>query len=67
MYVVDHPRLLRRVRRQIVTLDRAYVDERLLREALRQLFGSGLRHFVVLDLDLVRDFTKVDVRYRVVR
>jgi len=65
MYVVDHPRLLRRVRRQIVTLDRAYADERLLREALSQLYGGELRHFVVLDLDFVRDVTKVDVRYRV--
>jgi len=65
MYVVDHPRLFRRVRRQIITMDAAYVDERLLRDALRRLFGAELRHFVVLDLDLVRDVTKVDVRYRV--
>jgi hypothetical protein len=67
MYVVDHPQLGRRVRRQIVTMDRAYVDERLLRDALGRLFGAELRHFVVLDLDLVRDVTKVDVRYRVRR
>lgn len=65
MYVVDHPRLLRRARRQIVTMDHAYPDERLLRDALSRLFGPELRHFVVLDLDLVRDVTKVDVRYRV--
>jgi hypothetical protein len=64
MYVVDHPRLFRRVRRQIVTMDVAYTDERLLRDALSRLFGTELRHFVVLDLDLVRDVTKVDVRYR---
>ncbi len=67
MYVFDHPRLFRRVRRQIVTLDAAYPDERLLREALARLFGAELRHVVVLDLDLVRDVTKVDVRYRVPR
>jgi Domain of unknown function (DUF4956) len=65
MYVFDHPRLFRRVRRQIVTMDRAYADERVLRDALSRLFGPGLRHFVVLDLDLVRDVTKVDVRYRI--
>ncbi len=64
MYVVDHPRLLRRVRRQIVTMDHAYADERLLRDALSRLFGPELRRIVVLDLDLVRDVTKVDVRYR---
>jgi hypothetical protein len=67
MYVVDHPQVGRRVRRQIVTMDRAYVDERLLRDALGRLFGAELRHFVVLDLDLVRDVTKVDVRYRLRR
>jgi hypothetical protein len=66
LYIVDHPRWFRRVRRQIVTLDAAYTDERLLREALAQLLGGEPRHVVVLDLDLVRDVTKVDVRYRAV-
>ena len=42
MYVVDHPRLLRRVRRQIVTLDHAYADERLLRDALERGETVGL-------------------------
>jgi hypothetical protein len=67
IYLVDHPRLFRRVRRQIVTMDAAYTDERLLREALSRLLGAEPRHLVVLDLDLVRDVTKVDVRYRVPR
>ena len=64
MYVADHPRLLRRVRRQIITLDVAYTDERLLREALGRLLGEQPRHLVVVEIDLVRDITKVDVRYR---
>jgi hypothetical protein len=67
VYLVDHPRLHRRLRRQIVTLDAAYTDERLLREALSRLLGGEPRHVVVMDLDLVRDVTKVDVRYRVAR
>jgi hypothetical protein len=65
MYVVDHPRLFRGVRRQIVTLDAAYTDERLLREALSRLLGGQPRHLVVIEIDLVHDITKVDVRYRV--
>jgi hypothetical protein len=64
MYVVDHPRLFRHVRRQIVTLDVAYTDEKLLREALGRLLGGQPRHLVVMEIDLVRDVTKVDVRYR---
>lgn len=65
MYVVDHPRLFSRVRRQIVTLDAAYTDERLVWEALGRLLGGQPRHVVVVEIDLVRDITKVDVRYRV--
>jgi hypothetical protein len=67
MYVVDHPRLFRRIRRQIVTLDAAYTEEQQLRTALYRLLGTEARYFIVMDVDLVRDVTKVDVRYRVLR
>lgn len=64
MYVVDHPRLTLRSRRQRVVLDRAYPDLREAGAALEQLLRAEIRYFVVLDLDLVTDTTVVDVRYR---
>jgi hypothetical protein len=67
MYVVDHPRLGARTHRQLVTLDAAYPDQRQLQLALRRLLAADVRHVVVLELDLVRDVTVVDVRYRTPR
>lgn len=65
MYVVDHPRLTLRSRRQKVILDQAYPDVREIGPALERLLRADIRYFVVLDLDLVTDTTVVDVRYRV--
>jgi hypothetical protein len=65
MYAVDHPRLGARTHRQLVTLDAAYPDRAELRRALQRLLGGDVRHLVVLEVDLVRDVTVVDVRYRV--
>lgn len=67
MYLVDHPRLFRRVRRQVITLDAAYVEEQQLRAALHRLLGTEAHYIAVLDVDLVRDVTRVDVRYRAAR
>jgi hypothetical protein len=67
MYVVDHPRLTSRSRRQKVVLDRAYPDVREVGPVLERLLRADIKHFVVLDLDLVTDTTVVDVRYRVRR
>ncbi|RZT27654.1 uncharacterized protein DUF4956 [Kribbella sp. VKM Ac-2569] len=64
MYVVDHPRLTLRSRRQKVVLDQAYPDVRDVGPALERLLRADVRYFVVLDLDLVTDTTVVDVRYR---
>lgn len=64
MYVVDHPRLVGSARRQLLTLDAAYTDEHRLTSALEELLGGRVRHVVVLEVDLVRDVTVVDVRYR---
>lgn len=64
MSVVDHPGLNRRTRRQKVTLDAVYVEERALRAALARLLGAEIRHVVVEDVDVVRDTTTVDVRFR---
>lgn len=65
MYVVDHPRMLPRARRQLITLDSAIPDETVLRAHIESRFGFEVRHLIVQELDLVRDVTVVDVRYRV--
>ncbi len=64
MVVVDSPRTSRRTLRQTVTLDRAYTDPGVLRAVLEQLLGGEVKYHVVSELDLVRDITVVDVRYR---
>lgn len=64
MYLADHPRFAPRTRRQTVTLDSAYPSEPALRAALERLLGGTVLHVVVLELDLVRDTTVVDVRFR---
>lgn len=64
MYLADHPRFAPRTHRQTVTLDRAYPQEPALRAALEQLLAAKVLHLVVERLDLVRDTTVVDVRFR---
>ncbi len=63
MYVADHPRLLANTRRQVLTLDRAYIDEASMIDALCILLNGEVRHAIVMEIDLVRDITVVDVRY----
>jgi hypothetical protein len=67
MYVADHPRIGARSHRQLVTLDAAYLDRADLLSALHRLLGAEIRHAVVLEIDLVRDVTVVDVRFRTPR
>jgi Domain of unknown function (DUF4956) len=64
MYAVDHPRLGARTYRQLVTLDAAYSDRSDVLAALRRLLTADVRHVIVMEVDLVRDVTVVDVRYR---
>ena len=45
-------------------LDAAYPDRSELRRALQQLLAAEVRHMVVLEIDMVRDVTVVDVRFR---
>jgi hypothetical protein len=65
MYVADHPRLLPRARRQLLTLDSAIPDEEVLRAHIESRLGVEVRHCIVQELDFVRDVTIVDIRYRV--
>lgn len=64
IWVGDHPRLLARARQQTVSLDRAVADEDQLRAELADLLGAEITRVTVQHLDLVRDLTVVDVRYR---
>jgi len=65
MYAVDSPRFGAATRRQVMTLDVAYLDHADLRAALQRLLRADVRHVVVLEVDLVRDVTVCDVRFRV--
>jgi hypothetical protein len=65
MFVADHPHLMPRARHQILTLDAAIADEKVLRAHIESRLGFDVRHLIVQELDFVRDVTVVDVRYRV--
>ena len=67
LYVADHPKLPAGHRRQVITLDAAYPDEPRLIARLEELLDAHVPHVVVIHLDLVRDLTVVDVRYRLPR
>ncbi len=67
MYVVDHQRLMGNAKRTVITMDRAFVDEVQLIGALEQLLGATVVHTSVREVDLVRDITIVDVRFRTAR
>jgi hypothetical protein len=67
MYAVDHPRLGARTHRQLLALDAAYPDRAEPRPALERLLAAEVRHCVVLEVDLVREVTVVDVRFRTPR
>lgn len=59
----DHPRLLGRYHTRLITLDRAFVHERQLIAHLSELLGAQVRQVAVLQIDLVNDTTRVEVRY----
>ncbi|EMR00494.1 DUF4956 domain-containing protein [Paeniglutamicibacter gangotriensis] len=64
MFVADHPAFGRRTMRQTVTLDAAYAQQQDLHAALADLLNAKVLRTVVLELDMVRDLTIVDVRFR---
>jgi hypothetical protein len=63
MYVADHPRIYAQSRHQTLVLDRAITDEQELEAVLTGLLRSRVHRFIVVETDLVRDVTTVDVRY----
>lgn len=64
MFVADHRWVGANTQRQTVTLDRAYPSEEQRTDALEDLLDAKVLRTVVLELDMVRDLTIVDVRYR---
>ncbi|WP_313356582.1 DUF4956 domain-containing protein [Microbacterium sp.] len=65
MFVVDGRWVGGRTRHQCMTLDRAYTDEEALVQTLRSLLGASTLRVEVREVDLVREITVVDVRFRV--
>lgn len=59
----DSPRLLGRYHTRLMTLDRAFVDERQLAAYLGDLLGADIKQVAVHQIDLVNDTTRVEVRY----
>ena len=64
MYLADHPRFAPRTLRQTVTIDVAHPNRDTLKAALEALLDAEVLHVVVQELDMVRDLTVVDVRFR---
>ncbi|GAA5228468.1 DUF4956 domain-containing protein [Paeniglutamicibacter antarcticus] len=64
MFVADHPAFGRRTMHQTVTLDAAYPQPHQLNAALTELLDAKILRTLVLELDMVRDLTIVDVRFR---
>lgn len=64
MLAVDHPRVLPRARRQLLTIDHAVPSEHALRTLIEERLGGDVKHMIVQEVDFVRDVTVVDVRFR---
>ncbi|WP_026126879.1 DUF4956 domain-containing protein [Nocardiopsis xinjiangensis] len=63
MYVADHPGLLSRSRRTVLTLDVVHEDEEDLRRELERRLRGRVQHVLVQEVDYVRDLMVLDVRH----
>ena len=63
LVVSDHPKLFGQYRQQSIRLDVAHTDEDALRADLELRLGCRVVNLEVKHLDLVNDFTLVEVRY----
>ena len=64
MYVADHPGVLTRSQRRVVTLDVVHEDPTALRQDLSGRLRGRIRHVHVMEVDYVRDLMVVDVRFQ---
>jgi hypothetical protein len=60
-WAIDHPRISRPSRRLEVTLERVFGDDAVLREHLRERLGAPVLEVAVLEIDYVREMTRVRV------
>lgn len=65
LFIGDHPRLFRSYRVQLMTIDQAFTDELRLTQHLEAILDASIHQVRVRAVDLVRDTTEVEVRYRV--
>jgi hypothetical protein len=63
VYIMDHPRLLRKVGRQQITLDTIHANERELRADLEQRLKVRVLDYAIAHVDYVREITVLNVRY----
>lgn len=59
--IIDHPALLRASRRMEITLERAVPDVDELRQAIEERLDARVIALEVLDLDYVREVTRVEI------
>lgn len=62
--IADLPKFHESFRRQLITLDTVYPSEAKMIEALEGLLNAEIKRAAILETDLVRDQTLVDVSYR---
>jgi hypothetical protein len=60
---IDHPRLVRPSRRTELVLEVVFADEDALRRHVEERLDADVSELSVLELDYVRDITRVAVRY----
>jgi len=60
---IDHPRLVRPSRRTELVLEVVFADEDALRRHVEERLNADVSELSVLELDYVRDITRVAVRY----
>ena len=63
VYVMDHPRLLRHVAQQRITLDKIYPNDQTLRTDLEQRLNVRVLDYSIAHIDYVREITVLSVRY----
>ena len=63
VYIMDHPRLLRNVAQQRITLDRIYPNDQTLRSDLEQRLNVRVLDYSIAHVDYVREITVLKVRY----
>jgi hypothetical protein len=62
-WAIDHPRLSKPTRRLEVTLELVFADDEALRRHLEERLNAEIRELTVLEIDYVRETTRVEVRY----